>query len=427
MQLINGVGGYEDTEEIYDSWQSHDYAKNTIFVHAHRNSFGYDINPRPGIFNLCDEVEYGADWRVLQIFKNGETKTILIPNPVHAEKTFRKEHTSQFVYTRGDNEILIGLNSQKNVTKKFLRNGIISYNFSRDVFRKKEWDDITCKARGLFIDYLSEKVVCRSYDKFFNWGERPETTEEALRQNLKFPCNAYEKYNGFLALLSYDAKNDDIMVCSKTSTSSYHVDIIKSAIKTLDLNIPLIKKYCKDTDSTLVFECCDSIKDPHIIKYDKPHMYLLDIIRNQFNTVRTTDYDLLKETARVLGVECKEQVATFNSFDEILEYMKNTIETLDYDKEGIVIEDASGFMVKLKSTYYRMWKFLRESMTYLQGLRTINEYLTIKEFNIKDHTDPRAKDIAQRVSEFMVELAKEGKLKTMESILDVQDLFYGKK
>lgn len=427
QQLIKGVGRYEDTEEIYDTWQAQECSKNTIFVHAHRNSFGYEINPRPGIYNLCDEVEYGANWRVIQIYKDKPTVVIHIANPVHAEPAYRREHTSSFIYTKGDNDVLKGLNSQKNVIKKLLKDGIISYNFSEDVFRKKEWNDVTCKARGLFIDHLNEKVVCRSYDKFFNWGEIPETQEESLRQNLKFPCEAYEKYNGFLALVSYHAKKDDLLICSKSSTSSHHVDIINKVMDDIGINREQLKGFCKETNTTLVFECCDSELDPHIIKYDENHLYLLDIIVNDFNTERTTNHKLLKETADGLGLEYKEKVTTFGSFDEILKYMECTIENLDYHNEGIVIEDANGFMVKLKSSYYRMWKFLRDSFTYLQGLGTINEFLTMKEFKVHEHTDPRAKEEAQKISEFMVALAKEGKIKNLKSILDIQDLYYNQK
>ena len=107
--------------------------------------------------------------------------------------------------------------------------------------------------------------------------------------------------------------------------------------------------------------------------------------------------------------------------------MKDTIENLDYHKEGIVIEDANGFMVKLKSTYYRMWKSLRDFLGYLQNLKEINEYLKVKEFPIKEHTDPRAQEEAKKITDFMVELAKEGKIKKDMNILNIQDMYYNKK
>ena len=61
------------------------------------------------------------------------------------------------------------LNNSKWVQKKVLQGGIISYNFTKDAFYKQHWDEITCKARGLFVDQQSEQVVARGYDKFFSW------------------------------------------------------------------------------------------------------------------------------------------------------------------------------------------------------------------------------------------------------------------
>lgn len=427
MQIINGVGGYEDTEQIYDVWQSHDYAESTIFVHAHRNSFDYPINPREGIYNICSAIEYGKPLRIVEISKDGTVSPIEIENPVYSDNLPPHIHQSTFVYTKGDNEILKDLNSQKNVIKKFCKNGIISYNFSKDVFKKKEWDDVTCRARGLFVDYLSEKVVCRSYDKFFNWGERPETEEEALKQNLKFPCNVYLKYNGFLALVSYDTKNDDFLICSKSSTDSYHVDIIKTVMDEIGVDKDALKQIVKTYDFTLVFECCDSIRDPHIIKYDRPHLYLLDLINNGFNTIRIGSgkhyANSMFIASQVKGIEYKANVATFHSFDDIIEFMGKTIENLDWAEEGVVIEDANGFMVKLKSTYYRLWKYVREHLTYVQNLRTINDNLSLKTMNQKDHMDPRVVEECKSIDDFLINLAKEGKVKDLNSVLDLQDLY----
>ena len=71
------------------------------------------------------------------------------------------------------------------VREKHLANGISSFNFSNKCFFNQAWDDINVKARGLFVK--DNNVVARSYNKFFNIGERPETEMNSLRENLVFP------------------------------------------------------------------------------------------------------------------------------------------------------------------------------------------------------------------------------------------------
>ena len=44
----------------------------------------------------------------------------------------------------------------------------------------------------------NEKIMARSYEKFFRIGETRETELIALKSRLKFPVNAYVKENGFL-------------------------------------------------------------------------------------------------------------------------------------------------------------------------------------------------------------------------------------
>lgn len=77
------------------------------------------------------------------------------------------------------------------VREKHLANGISSFNFSNKCFFKKEWDSASIRSRGLFVDCANNKVVARSYNKFFNIGERPETEMVSLRENLVFPVCAH--------------------------------------------------------------------------------------------------------------------------------------------------------------------------------------------------------------------------------------------
>ena len=68
---------------------------------------------------------------------------------------------------------------------------ISSFNFSRKAFFNKIWDEQTMKARGLFINTKTNEIVLRSYEKFFNINERPETSIDYLKEH--FPEEINEK------------------------------------------------------------------------------------------------------------------------------------------------------------------------------------------------------------------------------------------
>ena len=61
-----------------------------------------------------------------------------------------------------------------------------------------------CLIESLFIDTANGIVVARSYPKFFNVNERPETRFGMLQYKLKFPVTVYVKENGFLGMVSYN-------------------------------------------------------------------------------------------------------------------------------------------------------------------------------------------------------------------------------
>lgn len=94
---------------------------------------------------------------------------------------------------------------------------ISSFNFTRDAFYDKKWDEQTTKARGLFINTANGTVVARSYPKFFNINERAETRFNMLQYRFKFPVTAYVKENGFLGMVSYNPETDDFFIASKST------------------------------------------------------------------------------------------------------------------------------------------------------------------------------------------------------------------
>ena len=165
--MIKGVGKYEEIEDIYKYWHQNTDC-NTVQIHGHRNIMQLPIiNER--CINLCDTPETGGNLRAVEISKDGNLTPIYIKNDVYDTELKRRDERVETIETKTDNELLQNLNKSKWVQKKVLEGGIISYNFTRDAFYKRHWDENTCTARGLFVDKDTEQIVARAYDKFFGW------------------------------------------------------------------------------------------------------------------------------------------------------------------------------------------------------------------------------------------------------------------
>ena len=248
------------------------------------------------------------------------------------------------------------LRASEYVKEKELGDGISSFNFTRDAFMKGIWDEQTIHARGLFIDTNSGDIVARSYDKFFAIGERPETQIGELKKNLKFPVRAYRKENGFLGIFSgYQGKP---FIASKSTNQGEFAErfarILKEQIG--EEMIELMANELEAMHCSAVFEVIDPIEDPHIVYYSKPHCVLLDIIVNEYE-YRHLSTPLREAFADIYGFETKVFYSTLYSWHDFESFVEFA-EAEDLC-EGYVLEDANGFMLKIKSDWYKYWKRMR--------------------------------------------------------------------
>ena len=403
-QYIDGVGKYEDVDELYEGWLNNT-DENEIMIHAHRNVFHYPVKMNDRCYNLCGDVENGEELRIVEISDEG-ISVLLYENPVFNKERALRKKTEAIDVTVTPGTLLEQLEATNLVEKKTFENGISSYNFTRKAFNDAIWNFLTMTARGLFVK--DGKVVARSYNKFFNWGERDSSRD--LQEKMVFPVTAYKKENGFLAMVSHF--NNKLLVCSKSSIKGPYVGYIQEALTRLGKDIQdKILQYAKEHDCTFVFECVDPENDPHIVKYHEPHMFLLDIVKNDF-TFQCLPYEELKQVAKNIGLECKEKCYVFNSWNELYTFRKKLEEKFDpYDKdfiEGYVFTDAKGFMVKYKTPDYRWWKIGRTLLEKLQANHTVKAVYR------------NAEDI--KLFALLHRLKDENKLDLM-NILDVQDEF----
>lgn len=241
---------------------------------------------------------------------------------------------------------------------------ISSFNFTRSAFYEGHWDDVTTKARGLFINTRTEQIVARGYDKFFNVDENPQNTMYALWCKLVYPIEVYRKENGFLGLISWDHEKDDFFFATKSMIEGPYVDTLKHIFFHSGINTDAVKAYLSQWNVTMVVEVIDPVFDPHIIEYREEKLVLLDIVGNYLSSIYMI-YPLLEQRALEFCMDVKKHERTVMSWNEV-EYLKwycahpqAGFDAYGKPFEGYVLRDGLGYMVKLKTTYYLKWKQYR--------------------------------------------------------------------
>lgn len=362
-QMIKGVGNYNDTEAVANTFVV-TMPENYYQIFGHRNTKRLHTSVNDRVFVLEGQVEFGGCLRCVQVLPNGEHKVVEVQNTVFAEPNKETETTTASdgsVKSVGD--MIIELRQNRYVQEK--RYGdISSFNFTKSAFYDKVWDEQTTKARGLYINVPKQKVAARAYDKFFNINERPETKFDMLQFKLTFPVTAYVKENGFLGIVSYNDTDDSLFVTTKSSPDGEFAVWLRAMLemKTSAETRERMKNFAKENDVSFVFECVDMCHDPHIIDYPESKLFLLDIVYNDM-TYRKYGFEQMCAVADELGIEHKEKAYVLETWQEFFDWYYEVLgEDYKYNGkniEGFVLEDANGYMTKLKLAYYNFWKFMR--------------------------------------------------------------------
>lgn len=359
-QLIHGAGNYNDCDFIAERF--HKTSPEILQIHGHRNTKGMPFRTYDNVVNLEGGVEFGRQLRCVQLLPSGEMKFFALNNHIFKEPEALAE-PEKIANEKSVGDTIMQLRNSRFVAEKQYGN-ISSFNFTRTAFEDRVWNDLTIRARGLYINIPKQKVVARAYDKFFRVNERPETKMDILQYKLQFPATAYVKENGFLGLVSYNEETDDLFITTKSSPDGECAMWLKNLlIATLSsAQLDRLRVLTKELDSTFVFECVDMIHDPHIIEYPESKLFLLDIVKNDMK-FQKQPYEKIVQCAAELGLTPKEKALVIESWQDFFDWY---YEVMDEDYlyngrhiEGFVMEDAAGYMIKLKLAYYNFWKFMR--------------------------------------------------------------------
>ena len=346
-QLIKGVGKYED---VYENARTFSDIANGkyIQVHGHR-SIDTRITLAPGVHDINGGLGNNGNLFALKVTNSGHS--IFEITNTHIDLCNPREITQ---LPDSPNDAIASIMENKNINKNEFGD-IVSLNFKRSVFYSRKWNELSIKARGLFVNKNSKNIVARSYDKFFNLNEFESHTMVNLIHTVKFPVKEFKKENGYLGIVGYDVEHSKVLYCSKSSLNSEHAKWLRKLLEPAEV---FLNGFLAGGEYSLVFEVCLPEEDPHIIEYSEPRLYLLDIVENQikFKSLPDIESFITKLRERGVNVYAKELISVAENAEDLIRNVHNT-KSVQY--EGGVYVDSNNFMFKVKSDYYTKWKQLR--------------------------------------------------------------------
>lgn len=386
-QYISGHGSYDfDVTSAYESrvFPSNHYP---IQVFGHRSAKTSEHSK-----SLEGQVEFGGFLKYL-LLNEEDSDICQIRNDAYDKEYLIHENelSKQFkgTYIATEDEEINAIANSKHIIAKKLPNNLLSLNFNKNVFYHAIWNDITIKARGLFVDSISGKVVARSYDKFFNFGEQSDEQKE--KESLVYPVRIAKKENGFLGILSWDTRTNQLVLASKSTTEGDHAKLFRDVWNLNSWhNQSLIVQLCQKYNASAIFEVCHP-DDVHIVDYNKePKLFLLDFVPNHLHLKgKNIDLGFSEMLCKLVKKEYKLDDKT-DSLRLVEKHICNTPEEMKQctdaimkkdNIEGYVLTDNNGTMYKKKTDYYLLWKYRRNTMEDIKiGKRLADKQLEDVEF-----------------------------------------------
>ncbi len=229
---------------------------------------------------------------------------------------------------------------------------IFSYNQINSDFR----EPICREARGLIVDITTFKVVRMAFTKFFNIDEKFASTPDWTSSS------ATEKIDGSLMSVWYDdgwhvstMNTISAVECAFGLNGKTFMDLFEVAARNSNLDFSkLNRKYC------YTFEMV-SPETRIVINYPKTELY---------HTL-TRDMETLQEIEVDIGVQKPKQYLLTNESD-----YRHIVEGMDNNHEGIVVKDADGNRVKVKTKNYFLMHHLRSNMCLENAIALVrsNDY-----------------------------------------------------
>jgi hypothetical protein len=406
IQAIKGVGDYSNTFDINQNFLK-TTENSTYQIHGHRNLENLDTRVNERCFLLEDKVEFGGSLRVIVLdqkgfhpisIKNTFEETKPTNNSMDIKSKITSVSKSMEAFSKDD--FLKKLKINSNFDQKHLAPELILFKQKKENYYSKKPNLPSTSSRQIVYNIQNQEIVIRDYDKFFNYGERPETHPASLAEKLKFPLKIHIKENGFLVLVGYNSQYDELVFLSKDEIETELLNDFKADFFTrIGDSLEYIKSYLKDNQACLAFEVIDPEKNPRIIEYEDKRIILLDIIKRQADFAKENHYKV-KEFSKKAGLECRKTVFVLDSWNEF-QYWFEKVNKQDYtfhglEIEGFILEDMHDYIFKIKTPYYKFWS----QMKNVQEVLLENKKLRVNNFSGKN------KELADSFVEFLKSLPR---------------------
>ena len=211
------------------------------------------------------------------------------------------------------------------------------------------------ECRGLILSWPELNILCRPFNRFYNYGEGDFFTEDEFNLN-RMICSS--KIDGSLINIYHDG-NDWCCATRKrafaegeTAKSNTFKDVVDRAFPEWQDKMDTFSR-----EFTYIYEVV-SPETRVVVPYDDYYIYLLAMrsnVNGDFLDVKAVD-----DVAKVLGVYRPKRYK-FNNLDEIVKSSKE-LEPMDEEGEGYVCFDhKTDNKVKIKNPSYLAIAHMREN------------------------------------------------------------------
>lgn len=207
-------------------------------------------------------------------------------------------------------------------------------NYTRKCTYEKKWNAITLKNRGNVYEMETDKIIAKTFPKFFNLVELPIKTQKQLLSRDDYRC--YEKLDGSLGIIyNYD---DEWRINTRGSFKSKQS---KEAVKILKENYDLSDV---QENITILAEIIYP-KNRIVIDYgDKRELILISAYNRE--TEKELPRKKVEELSEMTGMPIVKEYDL--TFDAMFEFQEKD----DLSKEGFVVRFSDGTRIKIKSKKY---------------------------------------------------------------------------
>ena len=403
-------------------------------VHGHRNQHKLGFESYKKSFALEADVEYGGSLPVLRLNREGFNGVYITNSVFNKAKVLSDEKEkdmfavkttehglSEFLSTKINHiksglEIIKELRGNPSIKEQVSANlpYLSAFNFTENVVSDTRSDkDLVVQAQGLFINNQTGEIVARGFDKLFNINEAgiQSAAMENVKLNLKGKISLYEKENGTLGIIGYDSQYNNLVYASKDSIdgsfSGYLKELASKQFSSSELQFMQI--YANKHNVNYLFEVNDTANDPHIIKYDQPHLVLIGIVKRDFKFSQLKIEHLESFAANFENLTTKKRFANFTTSDNFEKFymavMKESALTTKRQLEGYICEDESLNMIKITLPYYNFWKCMDDfAQDINKGIEKDSAFNIAKKVNTTSLIQDSDKAIAIKFLEYVKEL-----------------------